>query len=101
MINDSGIALDNALDCEIASIPSIGNFFVFEDFDGCFDCINRSTTSTKKAHGNHAGTESLLARSGGDISLHMFVAERAVNVCGNGETHSAHALRWICSFVVL
>jgi hypothetical protein len=58
VIYDSSVALDNTLDCEIASISSIGDFSVFKDFDGCFNCINRSATSTKKAHGNHAGTKS-------------------------------------------
>lgn len=55
MIDNGGITLYNAVDGEVGTVTSVGDFFILEDSQGGFDCFGCRGTSLEKSHSHLGG----------------------------------------------
>lgn len=61
MIDNSGITLYNAVDGEVGTVSSVGDFLILEDSQGGFDCFGSRGTSLEKSH-SHLGGPAIVSR---------------------------------------
>jgi hypothetical protein len=55
MIDDNGIALDNAFDIGITASASVRDLVVLKDFDGLLHCIDSAASIFEEVHALLAG----------------------------------------------
>jgi len=55
MVNNGRIALDDSIHSQVASISSVCNFSVFQDFDRYLNGIYRSASSSQHSHAGFGG----------------------------------------------
>jgi hypothetical protein len=50
MVHDSGITFYNTIDGKIGAVSSIGDFFILEDPESCFDGLGCAGTGSEESH---------------------------------------------------